>query len=100
MGADGRHSEQCERWRERVVKVQTVRELWGVVSHEHAHGAVCVTAGRVSQGTRDLARGKQCRLIDGAELLAAVAGGSTRVPAIPRADAVVVSPSCPRCGGR
>jgi restriction system protein len=114
---------QCKRWRERLVKVDKVRELWGVVSHERATGAIFVTSGRFTADAEAFAHGKRYELADGDRLLALV--DKVRYRPQPRPDAlqrrdssllVSASPpnpqegaviamqvdstssSCPRCG--
>ena len=104
---------QCKRWRERAVKVQPVRELWGVVSHEGATGAVFVASGRFTADALAFARGKRYQLIDGEHLLQLVAvvrkgalAQTAPEPAVPQpvqapasapALAPVPAPACPRC---
>lgn len=100
---------QCKRWKERVIKVQPVRELWGVVSHEGASGGVFVTSGRFTSDALAFAEGKRYQLVDGAQLLelvAAVRSSGAPVAVVDAADSsrtaapleVAAAPSCPRCG--
>lgn len=98
---------QCKRWRERQVTVQTVRELWGVVGHERATGAVLVTSGTYTADARSFAAGKAYRLIDGAELVSMIAeaqGAATTTErpvtasSAPPPKIALAQPVCPRCG--
>jgi len=95
---------QCKRWQERVVKIQMVRELWGVVSHEGAQAAIFVTSGRYTADCLDFARGKDYRLITGEELLVLIEnveeGPKRGSPAgvVRPTVGPELPPSCPRCG--
>lgn len=97
---------QCKRWKQRVVKVQTVRELWGVVSHEGAEGAIFVTSGEFTKDAREFAAGKTYSLVDGQALLelAMTVRNEPLIvqtsPEVRAPDGPVPnpSPSCPRCG--
>jgi restriction system protein len=64
----GRRLVQCKHWKLHSVGVKPVRELWGVVEHEHADGAVMVTSGTYSADAWKFARGKAYELIDGPRL--------------------------------
>ncbi|MBS0328124.1 MAG: restriction endonuclease [Proteobacteria bacterium] len=59
---------QCKRWKMRTVGVEVVRELYGVVAGEEAHGAIFVTSGRYTPDATHFARDKPIKLIDGSEL--------------------------------
>lgn len=91
---------QCKRWKQQVVKIQPVRELWGVVSHERATGAVFVTSGRFTADARAFAAGKRYRLIDGEELLSVVAEARQTAPPAsqPEPATAGAEATCPRCG--
>ena len=97
---------QCKRWKQRLVSVRTVRELWGVVGHERATGAIFVTSGEFTRDAREFAAGKAYGLVDGPALLELATTvrkeqlniqASAEV-ATPAGPVIGPSPSCPRCG--
>lgn len=102
---------QCKRWKQREVHVQTVRELWGVVSHERAAGAIFVTSGKFTNDAREFAAGKKYGLVDGQELLelaSTVRREPQTEPSLPEPSLAELSipaqalprpsPTCARCG--
>ena len=69
-----RHGEtclvQCKQWRTRPVGVKVVRELYGVVSAEHANSGILVTSGSYTDEAERFAAGvEEIQLVDGEELL-------------------------------
>jgi restriction system protein len=94
-GPGGRRLLQAKHWRSRRVAVQTVRELWGVVQHERADGAVMVTSGTYTADAHRFAAGKNYDLIDGARLRTLVAELKGLPMQATQAD--VVSVKCPSC---
>ena len=100
---------QCKRWKTRTVGVELVRELYGAMTGEEAHGAIFVTSGAYTPDAIDFARDKPIKLVDGPELvemLQVVQGhrlpNAERRPAQPAAAPVVTTASgamtCSRCG--
>jgi restriction system protein len=91
---------QCKHWKAWQVGVKPVRELWGLVDHEKATGAVLVTGGSFTREATSFARGKRLDLIDG-EALRRLVG---EVKSAPRTTEPAASPtadptrSCPSCG--
>jgi restriction system protein len=86
---------QCKQWRNRMVGVKPLRELWGILGDERADGAVFITSGSFSQDASEFARGKDLDLIDGPRLRTMIAtvkgtGASVAAPS--------AGPVCPRCG--
>jgi restriction system protein len=59
---------QCKQWKARQVNVKVIRELYGVMAAEGAHGGLVVTAGTYTQDAREFAKGKPIDLIDGQRL--------------------------------
>ncbi len=91
---------QCKRWRLRVVKVDAIRALYGVMAAEGVRQGIFVSAGRfTSEATRFAADcGIQC--IGGEELLALL--GRALPATVAYADEPTqlqpaTAPSCPRC---
>ncbi len=101
--AEGRLIVQCKHWKVWRVPVTRIRELWGLVDHEKAAGAVFVTSGVFTNEARAFARGKRLELVDGAGLRQMVAEVRASSPA---AAAAAVAPAsqgpirqpCPSCG--
>ena len=99
---------QCKRWKARTVGVELVRELYGAMTGEEAHGAIFVSSGSYTPDAIDFAREKPIKLVDGPELvemLQAVQGhqlpNAARRPVQPAASPVVTTAAgamtCPRC---
>lgn len=94
---------QCKQWRTFKVGVKVVRELYGVMAAQKAHGGVVVTSGVFTQEAKDFADDKNINLMDGDKLRRVIesvrakpADTQPTPPAIQTADA---SPVCPKCGG-
>ena len=60
---------QCKRWRTRTIGVELVRELYGAMTGEEAHGAIFVTSGEYTPDAIGFARDKPIKLVDGRELV-------------------------------
>lgn len=99
---------QCKRWNVQAVGVERVRELYGAMVGEQAHGAIVVTSGRYTPDAIEFARDKPIKLVDGGELvelLKAVQGTRyasekarvrrTESPVITTAEGPI---TCPQCG--
>jgi restriction system protein len=96
---------QCKRWKTRSVGVELVRELYGAMAGEQAHGAIFVTSGSYTPDAVDFARDKPIKLIDGRDLVELLKGVRSKVgSASARASEapVVITAEgpvpCPRCG--
>lgn len=111
---------QCKQWKTDKVGVQVVREAFGVMTAQHAHGAVIVTSGLFTQEAKTFASGKPIDLVEGqqlADLIRSVQVGPSPPPLRTVADADAaqetslvrtaatseppkVNPktSCPQCG--
>jgi restriction system protein len=98
---------QCKRWKVRTVGVELVRELYGAMVGEEAHGAIFVTSGNYTPDAIDFARDKPIKLVDGRALVSLLKGVRTGIrgqadggPA--RAIRGPIPPgeplACPRCG--
>lgn len=97
--AGERHLVQCKQWRARRVGVKIVRELYGVVAAEGAHGGIVVTAGTFTPEAMRFAEGIPMQLVDG-DRLETMIGGALPGPdtETPAAAAETDSRVCPRCG--
>jgi restriction system protein len=82
---------QCKQWRVYSVGVSVVRELFGVMTAEHADHAIVITSGRFTGDAKAFAKGKPITLIDGRALLELVKG-------VQAASTVAFTQACPRCG--
>lgn len=113
---------QCKQWRADKVGVRVAREIFGVMTAQHAQGAVVITSGLFTQEAKAFAHGKSIDLIEGQELadlvrsvqvrhspsspLHVVAGTDTTVhEANPSGVSAISEPSkthpkisCPQCG--
>ncbi|MEY4752642.1 MAG: hypothetical protein RJA44_317 [Pseudomonadota bacterium] len=98
---------QCKQWKALKVSVQVVRELYGVIAAEQAHGGFVVTSGRFTSEARAFAEGLAIELIDGAALHAMVCqlhpqGLRALAPSLrppkPGAEPADGVPACPECG--
>jgi len=88
---------QAKHWKERVVRLPQVRELWGAVADEHADGAILVTSGNFTDDARRWTDKKNLTLVDGIELGHLVAKLSSE----PVPNAVALSGQdhpCSNCG--
>jgi len=87
---------QCKRWKGKMVGVNIVRELFGVMTADGAESGILVTTSGFTSEASQWARGKKIRLIDGGELttlVKSVQSGRAYSPAEPALPGV-----CPRCG--
>lgn len=112
---------QCKQRRADKVGVQVVREIFGVMTAQRAHGAVIITSGLFTQEAKTFARGKPIDLVEGQRLAdlirsvqvgpspspwrvvtgADVAGyeaGPSGAPATPEPPKANPKISCPQCG--
>jgi restriction system protein len=100
---------QCKRWKTRTIGVEVVRELYGAMTGEEAHGAVVVSSGSYTPDAIDFARDKPIKLVDGPELFEMLqvvqrrAGEATkdrpvRPDTVPVVTTAAGAMTCPRCG--
>ena len=100
---------QCKRWKTRTVGVELVRELYGAMAGEEAHGAIFVSSGSYTPDAIDFTRDKPIKLVDGRELvqmLRDVQGtgkvlpdaGNARDVAAPVVTTAEGPITCPHCG--
>lgn len=102
---------QCKQWRAYKVSVNVVRELFGVMASQGATGGFVVTSGTFSADARSFVEGKNIELIDGSALqgmiervscaqpeMMSVRGVSNRAEPHLQTTALVMEPTCPRCG--
>ena len=100
---------QCKQWRTWRVGVKPIRELYGVLMHEHASRAIFVTCGDYTAEAASFAVGKPIELIDGAQLLKMIeavkpsnAANERVLPRTPLQQLTTTStttlPGCPKCG--
>jgi len=64
----GRFLVQCKHWKKQQVGVTAVRELYGIISAQRAHGGFVVTGGQFTHEARELANACRVELIDGRAL--------------------------------
>lgn len=96
---------QCKQWKSLKVGVAIVRELFGVMSAEHAVGGYVVASGEFTQEAKAFAEGRSIRLVDARKLRSLIASNAA-VPIVshqsePRnlpGPTVDAAPACPKCG--
>ncbi len=102
-GAD-KYLVQCKQWKSSKVGVVIVRELFGLMSAEHAVGGFVVASGEFTQEAKAFAEGRSIRLVDARKLrvLIATNAATTIAPKSepPRSAGSMpdASPACPKCG--
>jgi restriction system protein len=95
---------QCKRWRGKSVRVQTVRELYGILIDRRADLAKLVATTNFTPDAITFARGKPIELVDSKALLDLLRGvqtsGKIAAPKIPEHAGVIEAPVCPKCGSK
>ena len=91
---------QCKQWKVFAVGAPVIREMFGLMTAEHADEAIVVTSGKFTAEAESFAQGKPIQLVDGPCLLQLIKqvqpsapGPNVLVP--PESDA---PPFCPFCG--
>jgi restriction system protein len=93
---------QCKQWRTVQIGVKPVRELFGVMTAEHADQCALISSGTFTADARTFARDKPIELVDGHELQRMIAAvrepsAQTRVATVAGAP-LALTPACPICG--
>lgn len=90
---------QCKHWKTTRVGVRTVRELYGVLLHEHASHAILICSGSFTKEAEAFALNKPLTLLDGSALLRLLGLDQEQVlPDTPPDErATLPTPSCPLC---
>ncbi len=86
---------QCKHWRAHAVPVETIRELYGVMTSRGAVGGYVVTSGYFTQPAKDFIDGRSITLLDGEDLARMLSKEE-----IASSDTVSNSPFCPVCGNK
>lgn len=94
---------QCKQWKTKQVGVAVVRELFGVMTAEHAVGGFVVASGQFTEDARRFVEGRSIELVDTEVLLKMVqeTRAAGRVDAVRQAvlqPAQSSAPTCPSCG--
>ena len=95
------HLIQCKQWRSSQVGVRVVRELYGVMSAEHAASGSVISSGVFTQEAKRFAVGKSIDLVDGTQLAEMVKGVQAANDKTTHVETQAESPraeSCPQCG--
>ncbi|MEM9567612.1 MAG: restriction endonuclease [Cyanobacteria bacterium P01_E01_bin.34] len=98
------HLVQCKQWRSNKVGVSIVREMFGILTAEHAASMTIVTSGMFTQAAKNFAHHKAIDLIDGAQLLQMVSQvqSAPRKPhervILPKEALQLTQLDCPKCG--
>jgi restriction system protein len=92
---------QCKAWGKRLVGVQPVRELLGVMTHEKIEKAFFMASGNFSDEAKTFAQSNPITLINGEMLVAMI----KRLPELEQqallafaTDGDYTTPTCPSCG--
>ena len=99
MGRD-KYLVQCKQWKAMKVGVAVVRELYGVMTAEHAVGGFVVASGEFTADALAFAVGRSITLVPARSLQKMVENGAT-IPADRKIQPVspeVAVPACPKCG--
>lgn len=59
---------QCKQWKAFKVGVNVIREIYGVMTAGHAHGAIVITSGLFTQEAKSFAGGKPIDLVEGQQV--------------------------------
>lgn len=104
QGAD-KYLVQCKQWKSSKVGVAIVRELFGLMSAEHAVGGFVVASGEFTQEAKAFAEGRSIRLVDARKLRVLIAANVATPVAQPKSEprrmagsTPEASPVCPKCG--
>lgn len=93
---------QCKQWKANSVGASVIREMFGIMTAEHANEAIVVTSGNFTREARAFAAGKPIRLVDGPHLLALIQEVQSQSPAAKPSSALETiatsTPACPLCG--
>jgi restriction system protein len=85
---------QCKHWK-MDVGVKIARELYGVMTAEHATGGIIISSGKFTQEAIDFIKGKPLEMVDGAKLSEMISQVKTNPTVVGKID---TSPKCPLCG--
>jgi restriction system protein len=89
---------QCKRWKGKPIRVQVVRELYGVMIDQRASGAKIVATTSFTSDAVAFAKDKPIELVDSTALLRLVRDVQTSNRLATVADAADhLTPKCPRC---
>lgn len=89
---------QCKHYRSWKVSVETVRDLYGVMTSRGAAGGFVVTSGRFTEPAQEFAAGRSITLIDGEQLSDILSQTKrTREEPTVQTDPEATPPMCPKC---
>lgn len=94
---------QCKQWKAFKVGVTVIRELYGVMTQRGAAGGFVITSGTYTDDAKQFVRGRNVRLIEGAQLFGllkqakARAGRIDPLPAATAPSQPPASPDVPAC---
>ena len=104
QGAD-KYLVQCKQWKSSKVGVAIVRELFGLMSAEHAVGGFVVASGEFTQEAKAFAEGRSIRLVDARKLRVLIATNVAAPVVPPKSEShrptgstIDALPACPKCG--
>jgi restriction system protein len=89
---------QCKQWKALKVGVNLIREMYGVMTAMHAHGAIVITSGLFTHEAKNFAAGKPIDLVEGqqlAELIGLVQGSPAHTSRPTPSSTTVASKATP-----
>lgn len=92
---------QCKAWKTRMIGVNLIRELFGVMAADKVEEGIFATTGTYSSDAARFAMGKNIHLIDGEGFLAklrALAPERQQALLTLATDGDFITPTCPSCG--
>jgi len=93
---------QCKQWKKQKVDVRVVREMYGVMTAEHATGVIIITSGLFTQEARTFAENKPIDLVEGHQLADLIRGAQGK-PFPVAAETTMPQESemiCQNCGAK
>jgi restriction system protein len=87
---------QCKRWKTQKVDVRVVREMYGVMTAEHASGVIIITSGLFTQEAKIFAEGKPIDLVEGHQVVDLIK--SAQGKPFPSVDAIQPQQEKTTCG--
>jgi restriction system protein len=92
---------QCKHWKTLSVGAPVVREMFGLVGHHEASGAIVITSGGFTREAEAFAEGKPITLVDGPRLLELIKGVQrirNEEPEPAPQSVKTSAPVCAKCG--
>lgn len=91
---------QCKQWKSQKVDVRVVREMYGVMTAEHAQGVIIITSGLFTQEAKTFSENKPIDLVEGNQVTDLIRSGRAKQtsPASESEDPQESDAICQKCG--